>query len=485
VDGSLKSITTAATILIVDDGPDWLDTCRDILSDHDFNVLTATSGKDVIKIIRDNFVDVIITDLVMPEIGGLEIIEKIMALKEGHSCILMTSFPSIESAIPALKSGAADYLIKPFTPEQLLHSVRSVLKKDRLARDNRFLRAEMERIGHYGELIGKSDVMRELYRQLESAKGIDSSMLILGESGTGKELVARILHRNSIRSANSFVPINCAAIPADLLESELFGHEVGAFSGAVKAREGLFEAGEGGTIFLDEIGEMPLALQSKLLRVLEDKKIRRVGANREKAINVRIISATNRNLLEMVKEGKFREDLYYRLNVISMAIPPLRERREDIILLLQHYFSVFASKDRIAPSKISTQVRDALLKYAWPGNVRELSNLAQFLLYARCGESVEVEHLPKQLQAIVEQANEESFVQERSSSQLLVNDFSALYDLPLAEAKQKLADHFEKNYIKNLLIKYDWNVSQAAEKSRFDRRSLHRIIHRHNLKRPE
>ncbi|OFZ17774.1 MAG: hypothetical protein A2X94_04190 [Bdellovibrionales bacterium GWB1_55_8] len=464
------------TILVVDDEPDWLETCSDILGDEGYTVLTASSAPQALKTLEGQSVDLVVTDMTMPQMSGLELISRIRQAEHGCGIILITGFPTVETAISALKAGASDYLLKPFSPEQLLHAVNSALDKSRLSRENQFLRAQVAGLSQYGDLIGRSEPMRKLFEDLERAAVMDSSVLLYGESGTGKELAARILHRKSPRARKHFAPINCAAIPENLLESELFGHEAGAFTGATETRLGLFENADGGTVFLDEIGEMPVALQAKLLRVIEDRKVRRLGTNKERSINVRFVSATNRELPLMISEKSFRQDLFYRLNVITITIPPLRERKEDILLLLQHFLSSHSTRARPAPKEISPEAKDCLLRYSWPGNVRELVNLAQFLIFADRDGVVDVGDLPGQISCV---SGKSAGATDEPAA-----DWSPFYELPLNEAKKKVFDHFEESYVRHTLLKYDWNISAAAEASGIDRRTIHRIVSRLGLKRP-
>lgn len=475
-----KEIQSSAgeIILVVDDSIDWIETCKDILQDRNYKILTADSVDLALSILNTTTVDLVLTDFNMPGKNGLELVQKINEIELGCAVILMTAFPSIESAITTLKSGAFDYLIKPFAPEQLLTAVRNALDRSALARENQFLKAQLADVNADPDIIGKSVQIQNTLSDLKRAAQMNTTVLLLGESGTGKDLAARFLHQNSSRSKKHFVAINCAAIPADLLESELFGHESGAFTGATKPRIGLFENADQGTVFLDEIGEMPLALQAKLLRVLEDRKLRRVGSNKERAIDIRLICATHRNLMELVKENSFREDLYYRLNVITISIPPLREHTDDIMMLLQHFFKKYETRQYPAPKEISTEARAALFAYKWPGNVRELSNLAQFMIFANRMGSIELDQLPPQLrehapQKILTLLKIESMVDP------------TFFDLTYAEAKTKIEDLFEKTYIEKNLEKNNWNISQTAESTGMDRRTTHRLMNKFNIHKPE
>ena len=471
-------VRAGETILVVDDSPDWVETCRDILTDQTYKILSANSVDKALEILKTTVVDLVLTDFNMPGKTGLELVQTINQVDMGCAVILMTAYPSVDSAIAVLKSGALDYLIKPFAPEQLLTAARNALDRSALARENQFLKAQLADANASHEIIGKSAKIQSMIVDLTRAAQMDTTVLVYGESGTGKELAARFLHRNSKRSKQHFAAINCAAIPHDLLESELFGHEAGSFTGATKARVGLFENADHGTVFLDEIGEMPLGLQAKLLRALEERKVRKVGSNKERSIDIRLICATNRNLLEMVKDKTFREDLYYRLNVITVEVPPLFERREDILMLLQYFFEKYATRQYPAPKELSPEVRAALLDYRWPGNIRELSNLAHFLIFANRSGTIQIDQLPSQFKSKSLREGDSAF-----STDFKVD--VGLFDQSYAEAKSKIDDAFEKIYVERNLIKYDWNISLTAEKTGMDRRTTHRLMNKFNIHKPE
>ncbi|HID69593.1 MAG TPA: sigma-54-dependent Fis family transcriptional regulator, partial [Desulfobacterales bacterium] len=325
------------SILVVDDEPNYLVVLSELLRDEGLEVFTASSGKDGMAIVQEVDLDLVITDMQMPEMDGLQFLEKIKASNKHLPVIMITAFAEVEKAVAAMQSGAFNYLAKPFSNEELLVNINKAVHHYSLLRENTRLRKEMlERTGFSG-MVGKSKHMQQVYELIEKVAPTPSSVLITGESGTGKELVAKAIHFNSPRADKPFITVNCAALAENLLESELFGHEKGAFTGAVAMRKGRFELADGGTLFLDEIGEIPLALQAKLLRAIQEKRFERVGGSKTLSVDVRIVSATNLEVKEEVKKGNFREDLYYRLNVIHLALPALRERQDDIPLLVDYF----------------------------------------------------------------------------------------------------------------------------------------------------
>jgi two-component system response regulator HydG len=388
----MKDSSKKERILIVDDSPDTLEVLKRNLESRGYLVFTAPGAVEAIKIIESSTVDLVITDLKMPEVDGLSLVRHIQENYINMGVMMITGYPSIEGAVEAVKFGAEEYLSKPFTDEELFSAVSRVLDKLHLRRitDTQGRKPSEARHG----LIGESDVLQKVWIAIEKAAASQATVLITGESGTGKELVARAIHYSSLRASAPFVPINCGGIPENLLESELFGYVKGAFTGATETRAGFFQTAEGGTIFLDEISETSLSMQVKLLRVLQDKEVFLVGARQHQKVDVRIIAATNKDLLTLVKKEEFREDLYYRLNVITIDIPPLRERVGDILLLV-HNFSVKFAKELEKPvPHFSENVLQVLKDYDWPGNVRELENIIQRLVVMTEGDVIDVPDLP-------------------------------------------------------------------------------------------
>jgi two-component system response regulator PilR (NtrC family) len=364
-------------LLIVDDEQSMREWLTIALSQDGYDVEAAASGEDAIKVLDRTPVDVALVDLRMPGMDGLATLRAIKRASEAVSVIIMTAYATAETAVHALKEGAYDYIIKPFKVDELRHLCRKALEERRLRGENVRLRHEVEARYHFGNLIGKSPQMREIFSTIERLGDSKATVLVLGESGTGKELVAKAIHFNSNRKAGPFVTVNCGAIPQELIESELFGHVKGAFTGAMAAKQGLFEVADGGTLFLDEVSELPPHLQVKLLRVLEDPEIRPVGGVKPVRVDVRIVAATNRDLAQAMARGTFRQDLYYRLNVILLNLPPLRERREDLPLLVDHFLRKFAEASGRPIKVVSPATFAALESYPWPGNVRELENVIE------------------------------------------------------------------------------------------------------------
>ena len=386
-------------ILIVDDEGQNRDYLSEILSEEDYNVSTASNGRDAIARLSQDLFHVVLTDLQMPEVDGLGVIRHLV---ENHiNCIgiLFTGYGSVKTAVDAMKLGAFDYITKPFKADEIKVVVKKALDHLALQEENTYLKQQLKAKYKFENIIGSSDRMQKVFSLIDKVSGTDSTVLVLGESGTGKELVAKALHYNSPRAQNPFVPVNCGAIPEELLESELFGHEKGAFTGAFRTRIGRFELANGGSIFLDEISEMSPNLQVKLLRVIQEREFERVGGVKSIRTDVRIIAATNRDLEEEVAQGRFREDLYYRLNVIPLNLPPLRERRDDIPLLVKHFMGKYGREKNSRITGFSRRAMNLLAHYRWPGNVRELENLVERVLVLCDGTEVDTADLPERIAA--------------------------------------------------------------------------------------
>jgi DNA-binding NtrC family response regulator len=379
-------------ILVVDDSQDTREVLKRNLESEGYLVFTAPGGVEAIKIIESSPFDLVITDLKMPEVDGLSLVRHIQENYKSIGVMMITGYPSIEGAVEAVKLGAEEYLSKPFTDDELFSAVSRVMDKLRLRRATDVEDRKLPEVRH--GLIGESDAMQKVWAAIEKAAASQATVLITGESGTGKELVARAIHYNSPRASSPFVPINCGGIPENLLESELFGYVKGAFTGATETRAGFFQTAEGGTIFLDEISETSLSMQVKLLRVLQDKQVFLVGARQQQKVDVRVIAATNKDLQNLVKKEVFREDLYYRLNVIAVEIPPLRDRAGDILLLVRNFSEKFAQELGKPVPRLSENALQVLKNYDWPGNVRELENIIQRLVVMTEGEVIDVPDLP-------------------------------------------------------------------------------------------
>jgi two-component system NtrC family response regulator len=362
------------TILVVDDEPNYLIVISELLKEENYEVLTAPSGEDGLKIVEETDLDLVLTDMRMPGMGGLEFLKSTKKHNKDLPVIMVTAFGEVEKAVVAMKAGAYNYLSKPFNNEELLMNIRKAIDHYALLRENVRLRGEAKVRYGFASIVGKNAKMQEIYQLIEKVAPTTASVLITGESGTGKELVARAIHINSPREKAPFISVNCAALPETLLESELFGHERGAFTGATALRKGRFELADTGTLFLDEIGDIPLSLQAKLLRVLQERNFERVGGVKPISVDVRIITATNRDLKDEVDKGNFREDLYYRFNVLHIHLPPLRERADDIPMLAEHFIKKFAKLLNKPDLRISGDALRYLTGLPWEGNVRELEN---------------------------------------------------------------------------------------------------------------
>jgi two-component system response regulator HydG len=438
----MAGATESERILVVDDAPDTLEVIQRNLASQGYTVYTAPAVAEAIRILESTPVDLVITDLKMPKVGGLELIRHVRENFRNTDIMMITGYATIEGAVKAVKSGAEEYLTKPFTDDELFAAVRRVLDKlnRRRTTENQVQRLPSAAHG----LLGESEAMRKVFSAIAKAASINATVMILGESGTGKELVSRAIHYSSPRAAAPFIPVNCGGIPEGLLESELFGFVKGAFTGANESRAGFFQTAEGGTIFLDEISETSLAMQVKLLRVLQDKEVCMVGASRSRKVDVRILVATNKELLSLVKKGAFREDLFFRLNVITIILPPLRERSDDILLLSRHFVSKFARElGRTAP-EISDDVFQVLKAYYWPGNIRELENMMQRLVVMTDGDLIDIPDLPSHMR----------FSATRETG----------FNRTLAEV--------EADYIKNVLAGTGGNKTRAAEILGIDRKTL-------------
>ena len=392
-------------LLFVDDEPALRSVTAERLAERGFEVTQADSGEQALELLEQFAFDVVVADLRMPGIDGMRVIEAAKERYPGIVGIVITGYGTVKDAVDAIKRGAADFIAKPFQFDELMHVLRKSLEQRRLTQENAYLRAQLEDRYRFGGILGRSRPMQALFQLLETVAASNSTVLVQGETGTGKEVVARAIHLNGPRRAQRFVALNCAAIPETLLEAELFGHVRGAFTGAVGSRQGRFEQAHKGTLFLDEVGTMSTGLQMKLLRALQEREFERVGDNQTIKVDVRVIGATNSDLAAMVRAGTFREDLYYRLNVISFELPPLRDRREDIPILVQHFLEKFASSGAVAADtdgrrQVSQLAMRQLMAYAWPGNVRQLENAIERAVALSVGRTlIDVTDLPPEVQS--------------------------------------------------------------------------------------
>jgi two-component system nitrogen regulation response regulator NtrX len=445
------------TILIVDDEAGIRESLKGILEDEGFRTVFAETGERALSLLRDEGPDLVLLDIWMPGIDGIETLRRIRDLAPEQLVVMMSGHGTIETAVKATKLGAFDFIEKPLSLEKVLLVVGNALKVGQLVEENRSLKA---RISQEYQMIGDSPEISRLKEQIAIAAPTSGWVLITGENGTGKELVARAIHQQSQRREHSFVEVNCAAIPEELIESELFGHEKGSFTGATAQRKGKFDQAHEGTLFLDEIGDMSLKTQAKVLRILQERKFERVGGNRTIEVDVRVIAATNKNLEEEITAGRFREDLYYRLNVIPFHVPPLRERREDIPELLNHFLEYFCSKESRERKTLSNEALNALVHYAWPGNVRELKNIIERLAIMIREPVIDLNHLPAAF------SGGGTLIAGRADAT------TALEAATFREAKEE----FEKEFLVQKLEENDWNISRTAEAIEIERSNLHRKI---------
>jgi DNA-binding NtrC family response regulator len=454
----------SARVLVVDDEVGMLEVCADTLARLDgVEVVTLSSSREAARRLEAESFDLLVADIRMPEMDGVDRLHLAREHDATLAVLMITAFPSVETAVQCMKLGAADYVTKPFIPEDLLSAVQRLLGEKRLKDENRLLTRHVERAYGFDKMVGQSSAMQEVFESIRRIAETDTDVLILGETGTGKELVARSIHRRSARSRGRFVPVDCGAIPEDLLESELFGHERGAFTGAHQRSLGLLEFADGGSFFLDEVGELPARLQAKLLRTLQERRIRRVGGTREIEIDVRIIAATARDLDAEARAERFRSDLYYRINVARIALPPLRERAGDISTLATHFVERYAREMGREGVDLTEEALEVLARYPWPGNVRELQNILKRTLALERSERLDVEALPDE---IVVHATERPAAGR--------GGFFALRDRRVAA--------FEEEYLARLMQECSGDVSRAAHEAGLPRGTLYRLLKKSGLK---
>lgn len=443
-----------ASVLIVEDDTKLRNALKEIMTREGYAVDATESGDIAVSMIKDTVYDLVITDLKLPGMDGMDVLRAVQKLARYTSVIIVTAYATVDTAVEAMKEGAEDYIAKPFNLDEIRLIVRKVLDKKVLVDDNRFLRNQLKKKYSFGNLVGNSEAMVEVYKTIEKIKDSRATVLILGETGTGKELVARAIHFNSVRSEKPFLPVNCAALAETLLESELFGYVKGAFTGAARDKQGVFEVAHGGTVFLDEIGDISLRLQQILLRVLENGEIQPVGSTQRKKVDVRVVAATNRNLEEMIRADAFRADLYYRLNVITLELPSLREKKEDIAMLAGHFLKKYTEENQRPIRGISREALNLFDCYEWPGNVRELENVIERATLLETSEEITAENLPESIRT----APERSFSNPDEDLQTL--------------------EEVGRSYIQEILEKTGGNKARASEILGINRTSLWRMIRR-------
>ncbi len=455
----------SASILIVDDEVSILNSLSSILEDEGYEVSVAKSGVEALKLCTMNPPELMMLDIWMPEMDGLETLRRLRELVPNTQVMMMSGHGSIETAVKAIKLGAYDYIEKPLSLENVTLRVKHALDQHRLEQENRTLRTKVER---KFELVGRAPVMQQLKQIIETAGPTNSRVLIGGENGTGKELVARAIHQHSPRLHRPFVAVNCAAIPETLIESELFGHERGSFSGATAMKRGQFEQADNGTLFLDEIADMSLSTQAKVLRALQEQQFTRVGGTKLIKVDVRVLAASNKDLLKEIDKGTFREDLFYRLNVVPIIVPPLRDRREDIPHLVKHFLHVHAEEQGLKIKQVSPEAMDVFMQYEWPGNIRELRNLIERLMIMVPGPGIEASHASVALQVRPNLSAPQPVAGgAHPGNSLLTRPYDSLRDARNA---------FEKEFIARKLREHHWNISRTAEDLQIERSHLHRKI---------
>jgi two-component system NtrC family response regulator len=434
------------TILVVDDEINYLTVMQALLGEAGYEVLTAPSAVEALKVAAASDLDLVLTDMKMPKMSGIELLDELNRLYPNLPVIIMTAYGTVEKAVTAMKKGAFDYILKPFKNEEILVTIAKALEHRHLMLKNLFLNQELDKKYGFPNIVGESRVMQEILELVKRVAQSRATVLVTGESGTGKELIARAIHQCSSRAAKSFISVNCAALTETLLESELFGHERGAFTHAVAMRKGRFELADGGTLFMDEVAEMSQALQVKLLRVLQEMEFERVGGARTIKVDVRVVAASNRDLKEEVEAGRFREDLYYRLNVVHLHLPPLRQRQEDIPLLAGHFISKYVQENLRDKTRVTPEALKLLVQYSWPGNIRELENVMERAVILCANNTITPQDLPGELAPAA------------TDSRLEIDRFIPL-DTPLPEA----LDSIEEQMIRRALEKSGQVQVRAAE----------------------
>lgn len=445
-------------ILIVDDEKSIRETLKIIFKNLSYNVFTAQSGPDALSIIKSNVIDILITDLRMPVMDGIELMNKALEIDSCIETIFISAYADIKAVVQAVKLGAFDYIEKSFSTDELVFTIEKAIELKKLKEENRNLRRQIEGKYNYDGVIAKSEGMQKVINLVDRVANSKANVLLTGESGVGKDVIAYYTHKNSNRSNNSFIVVNCGAIPENLIESELFGHEKGSFTGADRTSKGKFELADNGTVFLDEIGELPLHAQVKFLRVLQEKQICRIGSENSIGIDVRIIAATNKSLSEEVEKGNFREDLYYRLNVINIDIPPLRERKDDILVLTEYFLQMYANEYDKKTKYFDMEAVTYLLNYAWKGNVRELKNVIErSILLSNDEEFIKKKHLPQEITGL-----DKEYIEE-------------------AKENEKTLEDYEKIIIENTLKRFRGNKTKTAEVLGIKRQTLYNKLKGYNL----
>lgn len=457
-------------ILVVDDEMVVCESCQRILEEEGYEIEIALSGAEALVKIKEKPFDIVITDLKMPGMDGMELLRILRKDYPDVIVIMITGFSTVETAVEAMKLGAFDYIPKPFTPDEVSVVVKKAVEKRSLLLENLYLRQELQEKYGFGNIVGKSKKMQEIYHLIAKVAPTDCTVLIYGQSGTGKELIARAIHFNSPRREKPFVPVDCAVLSENLLESELFGHVRGSFTGAISTKPGLFEVADGGTLFLDEVGNISLSIQAKLLRVLQEREITPVGGTKPKKVDIRLIAATNKDLERMIKEETFREDLYYRLNIVPVRLPALKERPEDIPLLATHFLKKYSEEMGKVIKGFTSDAMEKLLRYPWPGNVRELENLVE-----RSVVMCEDEMIRGDLLILSGQ-------EEKSEEAIAIPSTSEGLKELKKQLREKAVEEVEKAFVIRALERNRWNVTRAAEEVGMLRPNFQALMRKYNLR---
>jgi DNA-binding NtrC family response regulator len=444
----------ATRILVADDDQAILRTCRKILEHAGYEVTTAPDGDSALRLLKSRHFDLFLVDMLMPGLSGLETVTLALQVDPTLMILMFTAYATIQTAVEAVKRGVFDYLTKPFTADQLRSAVEQSLRQKQLLEENFNLPGQLATNLGFDKILGTSEAMQKLFATLQKVVRTNANILVQGQTGTGKDLVARTIHAHSFRRDKPFLAVDCAALPENLLESELFGHEKGAFTGADRIKRGQLELAHTGTLFLDEIGELSLALQAKLLRVLQEREIRRLGSERQILVDIRLISATSRELRNEIVAGKFRQELYYRLSAITVNLPPLQDRQNDISILVSHFLNRYCHEYQLTPFELSLEVTKLFSRYEWPGNVREVQNVIQHAVLMAAGKTVELCDLPEYLQP------------------------GSRPELSFHEVRDKEIETVEKPFLEDLLKKHHGNISKAAAEAKLSRKTLYRLAKR-------
>jgi DNA-binding NtrC family response regulator len=460
-----------AKILVIDDEEVVCKSCQRILTKAGYEVLTLQNPQNALELLKKESFDVVITDLVMPKIGGIDVLKAVKEESPDTEVIMITGYGTIRNAVEAMRLGARDYIPKPFTPKELNAAVEKALEEKKLAQAPQPLVEAKEAALIFDNIIGQSPKMQEVFSLISKVAATSSTVLIIGESGTGKELVARAIHNNSHRKNMNFVAVDCTTLSPTLLESELFGHVKGSFTGAIATKPGYFEVANGGTLFLDEVGNLSFDIQGKLLRALQEREFTPVGGTKLKKVNIRLVAATNRDLEKMVSEGTFREDLFYRLYVVPLYIPPLRERKEDIQPLACHFLDIYSREIGKEINNISPGAMALLMNFEWPGNVRQLENIIERMVIITDGDAVEAEELPQLLQD-----------SKAGTGSVVPTDIEELKKLKKV-IRRKSVEDVERLFVMRALNRNDWNVTRAAKDVKMDRSNFQAMMRKHNIRR--